>query len=92
MQNAVRTKLDSTKTNKDGPMTPQQERRKELQARQNEIRKEQGANKEGRTSTMDKIKKLDEQLKSRINEQKAARGKVSYKRSEERRVGKECPV
>jgi chromosome segregation ATPase len=28
---------------------------------------------------MDKIKRLDEQLKSRINEQKAARSKVSYK-------------
>ena len=83
MQNAVRTKLDSTKTNKEGPMTPQQERRKELQARQNEIRKEQGANKEGRNFTMDKIKKLDEQLKSRINEQKAARGKVSYKSAED---------
>lgn len=83
MQNAIRTKLDSSKTNKDGPMTPQQERRKELQARQNEIRKEQGANKEGRNSTMDKVKKLDEQLKSRINEQKAARGKVSYKSAED---------
>ena len=64
-------------------MTPQQERRKELQARQNEIRKEQGANKAGRNSTMDQIKKLDEQLKSRINEQKIARGKVTYKSVED---------
>lgn len=64
-------------------MTPQQERRKELQARLNDIRKEQGANKAGRTSTMDQIKRLDEQLKSRINEQKVARGKVNYKTVED---------
>ena len=36
-----------------------------------------------RTSKMDQIKRLDEQLKSRIAEQKTARGKVSFKSAED---------
>lgn len=45
-----------------------------------EIRQKQGA---GRNQIFEQIKKLDEQLKSRIAEQKAARSRVGYKNVDE---------
>lgn len=74
---AVKAKIDLAKpNNKDSPSAKrQQELRGELQS----IRTQQQSSKSGRTQTLDKIKRLDENLKSRINEQKNARSKVSFK-------------
>lgn len=80
---AVRAKLDLVQPKKDGPPSPTQQKRQELQAKLGEIRKEQGAGKAGRNQIFDQIKKLDEQLKSRIAEQKTARGRVAFKNVDE---------
>lgn len=63
--------------------TPIAKRRTELINQLTEIRKKQGAGKTGRSQIMDQIKKLDEQLKSRIAEQKTARGRLAFKNVEE---------
>ncbi|GAB1318773.1 multicopy suppressor of BFA (Brefeldin A) [Madurella fahalii] len=79
--NAVKAKIDlASGKNKENPT---QQRRQELIAQANEIRKKQGVGKNARTAKMDEIKRLDEQLRSRINEQKTARSKVPYKSTEE---------
>lgn len=52
-------------------------------AQVNEIRQKQSGGKNARTAKLDQIKRLEEQVRSRIAEQKAARGKVSYKNTEE---------
>ncbi|KAK0619907.1 hypothetical protein B0T14DRAFT_431864 [Immersiella caudata] len=82
--NAIKAKIDlaTPNKNKDQP-TPTQRRRQELIAQLNEIRTQQGAGKNARTSKLDQIKRLDEQLKSRIAEQKASRGKVNFKSVED---------
>ncbi|KAI1430579.1 hypothetical protein GGR50DRAFT_701453 [Xylaria sp. CBS 124048] len=82
--NAVKAKVElaTPSKNKDAP-TPTQKRRQELIAEANEIRAKQGAGKNTRTSKLDQIKRLDEQLRSRIAEQKTARGKVAFKNAEE---------
>ncbi|KAK5168953.1 multicopy suppressor of BFA (Brefeldin A) [Saxophila tyrrhenica] len=73
----IKSKLDMTKpNNKDSPTAKrQQDLRSELQS----IRQQQQTSKSGRTQVMDKVKRLDENLKSRIAEQKAARSKVAFK-------------
>lgn len=48
-----------------------------------EIQKQQAASKGGRNQVMDQIKKLEEQVKSRIAEQKLARGKVAFRSAED---------
>jgi len=66
--------------NKDSPSAKrQQELRTELQ----QIRQQQQSSKSSRTQVMDKIKRLDENLKSRINEQKTARSRVQFKSVDE---------
>ncbi|OLN88253.1 hypothetical protein CCHL11_00406 [Colletotrichum chlorophyti] len=82
--NAIKAKIDlaTPNKNKDQP-SPTQKRRQELIAQANEIRQKQGAGKNARTGKLDQIKRLDEQLRSRINEQKTARSKVSFKSVEE---------
>ncbi|KAK5653881.1 hypothetical protein OQA88_7806 [Cercophora sp. LCS_1] len=82
--NAVKAKLDLAQPNKnkDQP-SPAQKRRQELLAQLNEIRQQQAGGKNARTAKQDQIKRLDEQLRSRIAEQKAARGKVAFKNTEE---------
>ncbi|KAK4238073.1 hypothetical protein C8A03DRAFT_15421 [Achaetomium macrosporum] len=80
--NAVRAKIELAVPNKDKE-NPTQQRRQELIAEANEIRKKQAGGKASRTSKMEQIKRLDDQLKSRIAEQKAARAKVPYKSVEE---------
>ncbi|KAK5628544.1 hypothetical protein RRF57_004259 [Xylaria bambusicola] len=82
--NAIKTKVElaTPNKNKDTP-TPTQKRRQELIAEANEIRNKQGAGKTSRNSKLDQIKRLDEQLRSRIAEQKSARGKVAFKNVEE---------
>ncbi|KAG7288048.1 hypothetical protein NEMBOFW57_007568 [Staphylotrichum longicolle] len=80
--NAVKAKIELAVPNKDKE-NPTQKRRAELIAQANEIRKKQGVGKQARTSKLDQIKRYDEQLRSRIAEQKTARSKVSYKSVEE---------
>lgn len=79
--NAVKAKVDlASPKNKDSPV---QKRRQELISQANEIRTKQGAGKNSRTAKMDQLKRLDEQLRSRISEQKNARGKVPFKSLED---------
>src|SRR6187549_1539263 len=68
--------------NKDDP-SPTQKRRQELIAQANEIRQKQAGGKNARTSKMDQVKRLDEQVRSRIAEQKTARAKVPFKSAED---------
>ncbi|GJC79142.1 uncharacterized protein ColLi_01980 [Colletotrichum liriopes] len=82
--NAIKAKIDIAMPNKNKEQqSPTQKRRAELIAQANEIRQKQGAGKNARTSKLDQIKRLDEQLRSRITEQKNARSKVNYKSVEE---------
>ncbi|PKS08936.1 hypothetical protein jhhlp_003549 [Lomentospora prolificans] len=82
--NAIKEKIELAQPNKnkDQP-SPAQKRRQELIAQLNEIRQKQAGFKNARASKMDQIKRLDEQLKSRINEQKTARARVPYKSLED---------
>lgn len=68
--------------NKDQP-SPTQKRRQELIAQANEIRQKQAGGKNARTSKLEQIKRLDEQVRSRIAEQKTAKGKIPYKSAED---------
>lgn len=68
--------------NKDQP-SPTQKRRQELIAQANEIRRKQAGGKDARTSKLDQIKRLDEQVRSRIAEQKTAKSKVNFKSVED---------
>ncbi|KAI1763739.1 hypothetical protein GGR53DRAFT_496329 [Hypoxylon sp. FL1150] len=82
--NAVKQKVELAVGGKNKEtQTPLQKRRQELIAQANEIRSKQGAGKNARNTKLDQIKRLDEQLRSRIAEQKNARGKVSFKNVEE---------
>ncbi|TQV96535.1 hypothetical protein V2A60_003074 [Cordyceps javanica] len=78
--NAVKAKIDVAmpNKNKDQP-SPTQKRRQELIAQANEIRQKQAGGKNARTSKLDQIKRLDEQVRSRISEQKNAKAKIPYK-------------
>ncbi|KAI2469344.1 hypothetical protein F4781DRAFT_394450 [Annulohypoxylon bovei var. microspora] len=82
--NAVKQKVELAvpSKNKD-TQSPTQKRRQELISQANEIRNKQGAGKNARNSKMDQIKRLDEQVRSRITEQKNARGKVAFKSVED---------
>ncbi|KAJ8124109.1 hypothetical protein ONZ43_g89 [Nemania bipapillata] len=82
--NAIKAKVElaTPNKNKDAP-TPSQKRRQELIAEANDIRSKQGVGKNARSSKLDQIKRLDEQLRSRITEQKSARGKIAFKSAEE---------
>ncbi|KAF5506716.1 Uncharacterized protein CGCS363_v004658 [Colletotrichum siamense] len=81
---AIKAKIDlaTPNKNKDQP-SPTQKRRQELISQLNEIRQKQGAGKNARTGKLDQIKRLDEQMRSRINEQKNAKSKVNFKSVEE---------
>ncbi|KAH8196590.1 hypothetical protein TruAng_009248 [Truncatella angustata] len=82
--NAIKSKLDLAQPNKNkDEQSPTQKRRAELIAEVNEIRNKQGAGKNARNTKLDQLKRLDEQLKSRIAEQKTARGKVNFKSVED---------
>lgn len=77
----MKAKIDLARpNNKDSPTSKrQQELRTELAA----IRTQQQSSKTSRGGTLDKIKRLDESLKSRIAEQKVARGKTPFKSVDE---------
>lgn len=80
-QKAIKAKIDNARpNNKDSPTAKrQQELRAELQT----IRQQQQSNKSSRGQVLDKIKRLDENLKSRIAEQKVARSRVQFKSVDE---------
>ncbi|KAF1916368.1 hypothetical protein BDU57DRAFT_516442 [Ampelomyces quisqualis] len=79
--NAAKAKLDLARpNNKD---SPNGKRQQELKTELNAIRQTQQGNKSGRNAIFEQIKKLDEQLKSRLNELKTSKGKVNYKSVEE---------
>ncbi|KAK4498270.1 hypothetical protein PRZ48_010928 [Zasmidium cellare] len=77
----IKAKIDNARpTNKDSPASKrQQELRTELAG----IRSQQQSSKSGRTQVLDKIRRLDENLKSRITESKNARSKVQFKSADE---------
>jgi len=78
---AIKAKLDNARpNNKDSPSGKRQQ---ELRAELGTIRTQQASGKTNRTGIMDKIKRLDEQLKGRISESKNARGKVNFKSAED---------
>ncbi|KAM5348204.1 hypothetical protein ACJ41O_008028 [Fusarium nematophilum] len=81
---AVKAKIEIAmpNKNKDQP-SPTQKRRQELIAQANEIRQKQAGGKNARSTKLDQIKRLDEQVRSRIAEQKAAKAKVPYKSLED---------
>ncbi|KAH8889854.1 hypothetical protein GQ53DRAFT_782973 [Thozetella sp. PMI_491] len=84
LQNAIKAKIDLAQPNKNkDSQNPTQKRRQELIAQVNEIRQKQAGGKNSRNTKLDQIKKLDEQLRSRISEQKNARSKVQFKNVEE---------
>ena len=74
---AIKSKLDLARpNNKDSPSSKrQQELRDELKT----IRTQQQSSKSSRGQVLDKIKRLDENLKARIAEQKTARSRVAFK-------------
>jgi uncharacterized coiled-coil DUF342 family protein len=74
--------LDVAQPNKSKD-SPAAKKRQELINQLAEIRQKQAGGKAGRNQIFDQIKKLDEQLKSRIAEQKTARSRVSFKNVEE---------
>lgn len=78
MQEAARAKVDVAQPNKskDSPVAI---KRQELINQLTEIKQKQAGSKSGRSQIIDQIKKLEEQLKSRIAEQKVARSRVSFK-------------
>jgi uncharacterized small protein (DUF1192 family) len=76
IQKAVQAKTDLAGSNKDSPNA---KRQAELKAQLNEIRQAQQGNKSSRSAVMERVKKLDEQLKARITEQKTARERLSLK-------------
>lgn len=79
--NEIRAKLDSARpNNKDSPVA---EKQKALRAELAEIRQKQSGNKNSRASQQERLSQLDAQLKSKIAEQKNARGKIPYKNIEE---------
>ncbi|KAF2147343.1 uncharacterized protein K452DRAFT_217820 [Aplosporella prunicola CBS 121167] len=77
---AAKAKVETAFNNKDSPAG---KRAAELRTELGEIRKKQQAGKGSRAQTLEQIKKLDEQLKSRIAEQKTARGRVNFKSVED---------
>ncbi|KAF4503651.1 brefeldin A resistance BFR1 (maintenance of normal ploidy) [Fusarium agapanthi] len=81
---AIKAKIEIAmpNKNKDQP-NPTQKRRQELIAQANEIRQKQAGGKNARSTKLDQIKRLDEQVRSRINEQKAAKSKVPFKSLED---------
>ncbi|KAF2477843.1 uncharacterized protein BDR25DRAFT_275312 [Lindgomyces ingoldianus] len=79
--NAVKAKFDLARpNNKDSPNAKRQQ---ELKSELGAIRQTQQGNKSSRNAVHEKIKKLDEQLKSRMNELKTARGRVNFKSVED---------
>ncbi|EON96556.1 putative nuclear segregation protein [Phaeoacremonium minimum UCRPA7] len=81
---AIKEKIELAQPNKNSDTpNPTQKRRQELIAQANEIRQKQAGGKNTRNTKLDQIKRIDEQLRSRINEQKNAKSKVPFKSVED---------
>ncbi|KAF2739520.1 hypothetical protein EJ04DRAFT_508799 [Polyplosphaeria fusca] len=79
--NAVKAKFDLARpNNKDSPNV---KRQTELKNELGQIRQTQQGNKSSRNAVHERIKKLDEQLKSRLNELKTSKGRIQYKSVED---------
>ncbi|KAF9696621.1 hypothetical protein EKO04_005332 [Ascochyta lentis] len=79
--NAAKAKLDTARpNNKDSPNAKRQQ---ELKTELNAIRQAQQGNKTGRNAIFEKMKKLDEQLKSRQNELKTNKSRVNFRSAED---------
>ena len=68
---------------KEQSTNPAEQRRQELITQANAIREKQAGGKNSRNTKLDQIKRLDEQVRSRINEQKTAKAKIPYKSAED---------
>ncbi|CAD6445800.1 565c32ec-a553-4375-9b89-b8b4fcc50cd5 [Sclerotinia trifoliorum] len=79
---AAKAKLDVAQPNKNKD-SPAAKHRSNLISQLKEIKEQQGAGKAGRLQVFDQIKKLDEQIKAKVNEQKVAKGKVGFKNVDE---------
>ncbi len=80
LQDDIRAKLDVARP---AAVSPSVQRRDELRKELASIREQQSGRKGSRTATLDRIKRLEEQNKSRMNEQKLARGRVPFKNVDE---------
>ncbi|KAH6607573.1 nuclear segregation bfr1 [Trichoderma cornu-damae] len=82
--NAIKAKIDAVTPGKNKTQAnPILKRRQELIAQLTEIRQKQAGGKNARMSKLDQIKRLDEQLRGRVNEQKVAKAKVPFKNVED---------
>ncbi|PNS20604.1 hypothetical protein CAC42_331 [Sphaceloma murrayae] len=81
-QKANKGKLELAQPGKNNE-SPTGKRRAELIEERNAIRASQQSGKSGRTQVMDKVKRLDEQMKGLQAEQKTARGRMAFKSVEE---------
>jgi chromosome segregation ATPase len=82
----VKEKVDLAMPNRNKEnqnQSPVQKRRQEIRAELDQIRHKQAHFKNARNTRTEQIKRLDEQLKHRISEQKLARSKVPYRSAEE---------
>ncbi|KAF2195399.1 hypothetical protein K469DRAFT_698992 [Zopfia rhizophila CBS 207.26] len=79
--NAVKAKFDLARPNNRD--SPNAKRQQELKSELNSIRQTQQGNKSSRNAVFEKIKKLDEQVKSRLNELKTAKGRINFKSAED---------
>ncbi|KAJ5961249.1 uncharacterized protein N7479_008399 [Penicillium vulpinum] len=79
--NQIKAKLDNAKPNNQD--SPTVKRQQELRAELSSIRQTQSGFKSSRSSTQEKINALDANLKARITEQNASRGRLSFKSVEE---------
>jgi len=80
MQKTIKAKLDSRPNNKDSPAA---KKRAELIAELNSIRDTQKSGKSSRSAILSQVQRLDEQIKSRVTEQKAARSRVNFKSADD---------
>ncbi|KAL2131552.1 hypothetical protein VTI74DRAFT_4903 [Chaetomium olivicolor] len=75
---AVRAKFSLAVPDRNKP-NPAREHRQQLIAQLQEIRQKQGAGKQGRAAKMEQVKRLDEELKTKLADQKTAREKLRFK-------------
>ncbi|KAF2760140.1 hypothetical protein EJ05DRAFT_436028 [Pseudovirgaria hyperparasitica] len=77
---SIQEKLNNRSSNKDSPTA---KRLQEIKAEQDEIKAKQAGSKNSFAQVQERRKKIDEQVKSRIAELNAAKGKLSFKSVEE---------
>ncbi|KAF2273948.1 uncharacterized protein EI97DRAFT_435599 [Westerdykella ornata] len=81
--NAAKAKVDLARGGGPNKDSPNAKRQQELKAELAQIRQTQQGNKSSRNAVHERIKKLDEQLKSRLAELKTAKSRVNYKSVED---------